>query len=196
MHIAGSTCFDPLLDDIVLSGTNTGGALALTSTALNSQVVTVTATGSGNTLNGTYSIAGGCGAGDKGTLAGVSVPSLSGTWKSNILSVPGTNVTLTANLTQATVADTHGIFLLSGTYTLSGAQCSTGGNIISVLYTGVWGNNVAVRATTADLGGGQGMAGWTGIISDPSNARTIGGSYYVTQGVCAGTGSTLLLTRQ
>jgi hypothetical protein len=112
-------CFYPDPVPIVpFAGTFTGDTAVLTSPTIYGQVITVTVSGSGNTLNGTYSIAGGCV--DKGTVAATYVPPLTGTWTGNFTNpdgsvIPGVSATLT--LTQSATANGPS-FPLSGTLTL------------------------------------------------------------------------------
>ena len=76
--VDGSTCFGHLAP-ISLVGTLTGNQLSLTSTASDGQVIALTGTIVGNAsgafdnFTGTYTIAGGCGGGDKGTVTGVNI---------------------------------------------------------------------------------------------------------------------------
>lgn len=195
MHVNGSNCFDLLADDIVFSGTYSGDTLSLTSASMNNQIVTVRATGSGNTLNGTYSIAGGCGGGDKGTIAATHAPSITGTWKST-LNQGSAIVAITANLTEASTSDAHGRFPLTGTFTFSGSPCSSGGTIINALDSGVWGDHAAAIAVTNDTNGGTGTLAFVGIVANPANPTTIAGEYQYFAGLCNGDSAFLQLTKQ
>lgn len=191
MHVANSACFDFASDLVTLTGvfTGTGGSLILTSAPVRSQVITVTADGSGNSFAGTYAITGGCAGGDHGTIAATFVPSLSGTWTASFAS-GSTTTTITATLVQAAVANINGRFPLTGSLVFSGSPCSTGGTVIypSVLgdVSSVSGNSVSVVATTNDIGGGQGSLAFTGTIPNPSTATATTGGYVVLSGICGG----------
>lgn len=191
LHIDNSTCFDFANDLVTLTGvfTGTGGSLVLTSAPVRSQVITVTADGSGSSFTGSYSITGGCAGGDHGAITATFVPPVSGTWIASFAS-GSTTTTITATLLQASVADINGRFPLTGTLAFSGSPCSTGGTVIYPSALGdvssVSGNSVSVVATTNDIGGGSGSLAFTGTLPNPSTATYATGGYVVLSGLCGG----------
>jgi hypothetical protein len=197
MHIFGSACFNPLTDDVVFTGSYTGDTLVLTSNSTYEQVVTVKVTGTGGSLNGTYSIAGGCAVGDKGSFAAVYAPPITGTWGSTSTQGSAT-VTIVANLTEASVADAHGRFPLSGTLTYSGSPCSNAGTIAvtSSTYSSVWGDTVFTFSATNDIGGSTGTLSYVGTIPTPASPATMTGSYNVTGGLCMFDSANFQFTKQ
>jgi hypothetical protein len=83
--VNGWNCFD-YLTAISLSGNLSEDNVSLTSTAVNGQVITVTANVSKPfaagpyRLSGTYTIRGGCADGDQGSVTGNTVDSVAGYW--------------------------------------------------------------------------------------------------------------------
>lgn len=139
IHLQGSTCFDPQLDDLTVSGTITGTTLTLTSAPLRGQVLSMSVTPPANqvgdvkALSGMWTLTGGSCAGS-GTILMVSVPPLTGTW-----SGPITNAatgTVSATLTQ-TGPDAHGFFQVTGSFAFSAVPCFTSGSIVSSMVTGL-----------------------------------------------------------
>jgi hypothetical protein len=143
-----------------------GNTLTLTSVKFSNQVVTVNATGSGNSLTGTYAVTGGCADGDKGTVAASYLPPLTGVWTGTFTNVDGTSIpvdpnnprevaTATLMLTQSSTA-TNGIFPLSGTFSTNlapGSVCFSSGTIPGTGSTTgayVTGTSVAISAVSAD----------------------------------------------
>ena len=119
-----SECFDSS-QPIPFTGTVNGKKVVLTSASSDSQVITVTATGtSGSALTGNYTVTGGCDDGDTGTLTAGPVPSITGTWSGPLLGSGGDSVTLAFALTQAATASTDGTFVLTGSGTFTNSSCS------------------------------------------------------------------------
>jgi len=193
MHIDHSSCYE-LTTDVPLSGTITGSSFTLTSSIVNSQVITVTGTiTNSSTLQGTYSIAGGCAAGDRGTVSGVLVPSVNGTWKATDSST-GTTVTITGTITQSATGTADGIFLLTGSFTYSGSPCSTGGTLLSDSF--IAGDVVGVDAQTNDTGGVKGETVLVAILNNPTSPTSFSGSYQILSGACSGETGTLNFVKQ
>jgi hypothetical protein len=113
--------------NVPLTGTvDTGGNLALMSTSVNGQVLSVNAKISGTTIaSGTYSVAGGCAAGDKGTLSGGVVAGVNGTYAGTVKSVSGLSIQVSAQLAQTSMPDANGFLHLSGKATFTGSPCFT-----------------------------------------------------------------------
>jgi hypothetical protein len=199
VHITNSACFNYLSDDVQLSGSFVDNTLTLTSTAIRNQIVTITTTGTGNDMSGTYSITGGCADGDYGTLTAVYAPPITGTWTSTYTDT-GATVTAVATLTQAPTADAHGRFPLTGTFVFAGSPCSTGGTIVSSTSSAVWGDRVTAAVTTNDVNGNQGALNYvataTSNSTNTANPAMMSGGFQVTAGVCEGDSPFLQFSKQ
>lgn len=163
---------------IPFAGTFSGGTLTLMSANVNNQFLRVNAIGSGNSLTGTYSVAGGCADGDNGTIAASYLPPLTGIWTGTFTNPDGTSipvdpsnpregyVTASVTLTQSATA-INGAFPLSGTFSSSfapGRVCFASGAIPGTgTTTGayVMGTSVVISAGGTD-GAEILFEGWLG----------------------------------
>ena len=195
MHIFNSSCFD-FGTNIYFSGTSNGNSINFTSAPMDGQVVSVTATASGSkSLSGTYSIAGGCSAGDHGTISGTFVPSISGTWKATE-TVGSQTLTTTATVTQQATADQWGTFPLSGSITFAGpTTCFTGGTI-NVVNSFIAGDLVAVLGDMTVPGGGSGQLYYVGFLNNPAAPTQIVGMYDTESTACSLSGVDLTFMKQ
>ncbi|RZU41646.1 hypothetical protein [Edaphobacter modestus] len=73
LHVPCSNCFNRL-PPLGLTGTPTADNTSLTCTAFEGQVVTFTGNFINATFTGTYSIHGGCAAGDQGSVSDINIP--------------------------------------------------------------------------------------------------------------------------
>ena len=178
LHLLNSGCFTPM-QDIPITGTvSTAGAVSATSSAVSSQVVTISGTvASGALSSGTYSIKGGCGNGDSGTVTGFIAPPYSNTYSGTLLSVSKISISTTITTSQSG-PDTDGLYHVSGTATFSGSPCFASGTITGSDIAGAY---MAVTITAND--GSSVVFG--GYITD-STGKTISGDYQVTGGKCSG----------
>jgi hypothetical protein len=195
VHIANSSCFNYVADDVQLAGAFTDNTVTLTSLPVNGQIVTLVLAGVGNNLSGTYSIAGGCANGDHGTITAVYAAPVTGTWTATFTD-GSSSVNAVATLTQAASADAHGRFPLTGSISFSGSPCSTGGNIITSNSSAVWGDITSAVITTNDVGGGQGALNYVGVVADPTNPVNMSGDSTVTAGICSGNFSFLQFSKK
>src|ERR1051326_8095037 len=110
-----SKCF-AVATDVPLTGSiNSNGQLTVTTASVGSQVITVSATSDGNTVSaGTYSVTGGCAAGDHGIVTGFKVQAFNGAYTGTV-----DGATVTALLNQSSTATTDGFFTLSGTASIT-----------------------------------------------------------------------------
>jgi hypothetical protein len=178
IHPLNSPCFS-LAENVPISGNvTTSGAVSATSSAIGSQVLTLTGNVSAGLLSGgTYSIAGGCGAGDKGTVTGYIVPAFSNTYSGTFLSV--SEVSISTTLTTAQIGpDSNGFYGVSGSATFSGSPCFTSAMITNSTITGAY-----MEVVLADSDGSTTTFG--GYITD-SSGKTIAGDYQVSGGKCSG----------
>jgi len=177
---------------VPVTGTvSSSGSLSLTSTVVDEQTLKVSGTvANGRITNGTYSVTGGCGNGEHGTLTGFSVSSFTGTYSGGIVSNGVSWGTMTLNLTQAAAPDSDGLYDLSGT--------------ASVVNSGlwIWTDNPAELAQATAWGGyiqgtvltGNGAIGFNGTITD-ATGDTISCEFSVTGGTLTPGTGTFTLTR-
>jgi hypothetical protein len=165
IHLTGSPCFDPLTDDLVVSGTATGSATALdgvitfkTSPVRGQTITFISSTktpsspGQNQIIDGSFTLDGGtCAPGTNGVMVGIMVPSVTGNWKGAFTPflLGATQIAATASLTQS-APDAHGFFQISGNLTFTGSQCFTSGTITS---GSILGTDATLTITTDD--GGQ-----------------------------------------
>ncbi len=195
LHFMNYSCYienGTTIYDVPVTGTvSSAGALSLKSSAVQGQTLTLTGTVSnGQIASGIYSVSGGCGNGEHGTLTGFSVPSFTGTYSGGIVSSSVSWGTMTLNLTQAASPDSDGLYDLSGT--------------ASVVNSGlwIWADNPAELAQATAWGGyiqgmvltGNGAIGFNGTITD-ATGDTISCSFSVTGGTLAPGSGTFTLTR-
>jgi len=92
-------------------------------------VISIAGSMSNNTLNsGSYTIAGGCAAGDKGTVTGFIAPSFTEHYSGTFVSISNVAIT-TAIFSTRSGPDTAGLHHLSGTVSFTGSPCFTTGII-------------------------------------------------------------------
>jgi hypothetical protein len=165
IHLSGTPCFDPVADDLIVSGTASGsttafdGVITFKTAPVRGQTITFTSStfpppipGLNGILDGSFTLDGGtCAPGTHGSMAGTMVPSVTGNWKGAFTpSLAGaTPLSATANLTQGG-PDAHGVFQISGNMAFTGSKCFTGGTITN---GSIFGANAILTIATND--GGQ-----------------------------------------
>lgn len=182
-HIS-SPCY-AYITDVPLSGQIKGdGTFTVSSGSVNSQILTITGTSLGSSIsNGAYSIVGGCGAGDKGTVSGYTLAALTGTYSGTISTGSGSSVSVVAHLTQSTTANSSsGFYTATGSATFIGSYCSTEGTVASSSL--VLGNEFLIDVTTP--GPSPSTVTMAGIFDAAAKAMTVQ-VYY--GGVCGGSGT-------
>jgi hypothetical protein len=185
VHVNGWSCFDPQAT-IGLTGTVTDGNIALTSTSVDGQVITLVGSiskknGFPYVLNGTYTVNGGCADGEKGSVAGVSVDSMTGYWAGNLTTAGSGNIHWNAQLTQAN-ASSEGSFGLTGAFTFDG--CFESGTITSGTFPSA--SFIMGRSVNLEIKTSNGTITFLGT-ADPDGL--IRGSYTVSGGPCEATGT-------
>ena len=165
--------------------------IALTSFNVDGQVLTITATKdeAALTLTGTYSIAGGCGNGYKGTLTGMRYSALTGTFVGALAADPTKTIQL--SLAQTVLGTSGGTFLTSGSAVFGGIPCFTTGSSISG-ESYVSGANVILTFNTGNIATSQ--VTLIGTFDQAATTITLT-SMQITGGSCAATygGATLPL---
>ena len=190
LHAPTSSCFDPMLDDLVVSGSVDGQTVTFSTEPVRGQTITISTTvksaGGISALSGTYTFSGSTCIGATGTASGFLIPPLTGIFAGPVTGSLTGNVT--ANLTQ-TGPDEHGFFHLSGNLTFSGSPCFTSGTIVSSSLSGI----VADFSITTNDGGHTAVAGLNSLLGiTPS----FGISPTVETGTCAGLAGDGSLTKQ
>lgn len=188
--------------NIPVTGTlNGSNVLVLTSSAVNSNTLTINGVmnGTNNTLtSGTYSFSGGgCASGDNGSITGNQDSSFTFTYTGSLTSAGSVGaIGISANLLQQG-PDVNGLFSVTGftssppaiLFTGPGSTtCFTNG-IVSNL-TVIAGNYVFITLTTN--GTPAGTVQLTGTTT--STDKTISGTYQTTAGACNGDSGTFTMT--
>jgi hypothetical protein len=193
VEVNNSSCIDPA-PAIAISGNIIGETVTLTSANINSQVITLTLSGSANALTGKYAIAGsGCAGGDSGIVTGVLVPSITGTWKGTLISNAAGNpqigvIALITELTNSNVA-LPGTFPLTGTVAFSGSSCfNTGSMTVLSIITG------RLIETVVSNNDGSTLT-FTGTLLDPATATQMSGTYSINGGGCIGDSGAATFTK-
>ncbi len=178
MHVDdASGCFD-LSTDVPLTGVVQDQNITLTSSTISDQVITVSVSGTSESLTGTYTITGGCAGGDQGTVTGTYIPPISGTWNGSFTTPSGGTFSATANVRQG-LADAGGLFDLTGTVAFTNSSCMTSATLSSNSF--IVGDIVYMELTT-----NSGLTDFFGYITDPANPRSMEGTYQISSGTCAG----------
>jgi hypothetical protein len=176
MAVVSSLCYSSS-QTVTFTGTVKGHNVTLTSASVGGEVITVTVSGtSGSALTGTYSIAGGttCN-GDKGSVTANPVPSVSATWSGPIGSGGST---LAIAFTEASTPSADGTFALTGSLTYAGSSCSTG--TIPANSSFIVGPYLVVNGNTVD---GESL-NYTALLNNPASPTSMTGTYQTTGGTC------------
>jgi hypothetical protein len=203
MHITQSLCFDPA-QAVTFTGTVKEKNVTLTSASVEGQVIEVKASGTKDSLTGTYTVTGGCGDGDQGTVTASAVPSISGTWSGTISNIASrtkgygaVEATLSIALTQAATASEDGTFALTGDITYTNSACSVSGTITNGTLAG---NFILINASTVETDDSDGAFSYTDVLLDsPTAPANMTGLYDVVVGLCSDNPNnpqTLTLTKQ
>lgn len=195
MHIfATSECYD-LETAVHFTGTVSGATIRLTSEPVSGQVITVTGTITSNrTIAGTYTIEGGCAAGDRGSASALAVDPISGTWKAREQSGSQSIVT-TAVLTQAATANLDGIFPLTGTVSFTGPTCVKTATL-DTSSSFVAGPLAFVTLNIVDVSDQPGILYYLGEMNAPVNPTILDGVYVVDSPACYVTNAPLIFQKQ
>ena len=166
MYITQSGCIPQQF--VGFTGTVKGKNINLTSETFGGQVITVAATGTKDSLTGTYTVTGECA--DSGTVSANAVPSISGTWNGTISNVAASKgngaaqASVSVALTQAATPSEDGTFGLTGTLTYTNSVCALTGTISNGF---VAGNFVNMTGPTDD---GAGEFNFANVVLDSVTA--------------------------
>jgi hypothetical protein len=145
---------------ISADGAIAGPALTLGSFSVNNQFLEMSGTVSdtGSAMTGTYSIEGGCAAGDSGTFTGTLYSQLTGTYVGSIDN-SSSDETISLKLQQNSSGNGNGVLLVAGTATFGGISgCFTSGTIVApagyisgsmtqLIFTDTSGNQIQLNGT-------------------------------------------------
>jgi hypothetical protein len=191
LRVVNSACIAPSTP-VPITGNISGQTATVTSANVASQTINASLSGSATALTGTYTVTGtGCAGGDKGNIAGVLVPSISGTWKGTLISntVANPGVGVTAPIVEG-APDPTGLFVITGSATYVGSPCFASG-------TAANGSAMAGRTTDVLLKNDDGSTvEFIGSLNNPAAPTQITGTYTVTGGVCDGDTGSGTITKQ
>jgi hypothetical protein len=188
LTVNNSGCISP--QTLSFTGTVKGTDITLTSQAFDGNVISVTASGTKDSLSGNYTITGGCA--DQGTVTAGAVASISGTWNGTLspVNLRGNGISavgVSLALTQSEGSSEDGSFALTGTLTYTGTGCV---EPVTVTSSSILGNAATV--------GAQSGFGYTNVtLNSITSPTSVSGDYDGTSDDCSGMGSqTLVLTKQ
>ncbi len=192
LHVSGPCFVDsPLLP---LQGNNSAGTIGLDSYTVNGQSLHLSSTASatGSTMQGTYTVAGGCANGASGTFTASRVAPLTGTFTGTVAAGSSAGPGVSLALSQAADTTGSGTFLLTGSLTLAGTGCSLSAAAPAAEASYAQGSSLNVQFAATDGSGAAatlvGTADLTGKHIAPLHLTVQGGT-------CAGTYTAGTLTR-
>jgi hypothetical protein len=196
LHVNGSNCFNQLTT-IGLTGTFTGSDISLTSTPVEGQVTTLAGTITENDytdiFTGTYTINGGCGDGDKGTVTGIFIyidDALDGTFTTS----QQQTFTVSGGLGQYSSPSLDGSFGITGTAAFSTPSCFSSSSVTITPGTLSSGSFIIGTTVGLEFDTGNGTITFLGTVNLDSydaefDSYLISGNYTVSGGTCDGTGT-------
>jgi hypothetical protein len=186
MLTLSSSCFG-YVQAVNFTGILQGMNLTLTSNAVNSQVLTITATtdAKGSNISGTYSVQGGCAAGDQGNFAGNKIPALDGNWTAQFAGASG----LSFSLAQTTPDPKTGYYAIAGSSSSSSTPVCFAGNVTG----NVAGTSLDLTVTSGDIFSQPDQIEFRGTINLAGTVMT--GTYLGLSGNCVGLSGSATLTK-
>ncbi len=181
LHVEGSSCY-LITDDVPIMGNVTlQGQLTLSSSMVKGQILTIMGSASPDgksVTNATYTITGGCAAGEHGTVTGIVVQGFSGNYSGTLKSNSGSSVSVSGSLMQAGTPDVHGFYMLSGMLNFAGSSCFSSAMVQN--------SDVAGLTMVLQLKANDGSTiDFFGVATD-GTTRMVNGAYTVTGGTCNG----------
>jgi hypothetical protein len=166
------------------TGTVTADGLSITSTPVDGQVVTLTWKYINTIYTGTYSVSGGCDAGDQGTFTGVNVNvSDARDWGGIFTSSTQGKFSVSGNFAQNSTANPDGSVGLTGTATFD-TPCFSA-SILSPSRSFILGTLVSIQ-----IGTDNGIVAFLGTVDPRTEYMT--GVYTVSGGTCDQTGTAVV----
>lgn len=188
-------CWGPV-NRVAMTGIVGGNVLQLTAVSPTNpaQTLTITLTGTGQQLTGSYIFTGGsCLNGSQGNVTSAFVPSMTGVWKGSLTSSVGAVTQVTATLTQGPTMVVNGvrIFTVSGGAVFTGSGC-VGTTTVDVADSFIVGEGASLIFKDTSPSAGQLTLG---VATNAPAGTTLNGSYNA--GVsCGGETGSATLTRQ
>jgi hypothetical protein len=187
LHVDGSNCFNQLTT-MGFAGTMTDGNTSLTAATLDGQTVTLTGNFANNAFAGTYSINGGCDAGDQGSVTGINIYiGDADSWDGTFTSSAQKTFNVSGDFAQSTSASPDGSFGITGTATFDtpcfSATALSPGSFPSGSF--ILGTLVSLQIKTDN-----GTVTFVGTL-DPLS-ETMSGTYSVVGGTCDQTGTAVV----
>jgi hypothetical protein len=177
-------CIYPFTDiNGKLAGTvDAQGNLSMKSIAptADGSVFTLKGLAASGTLSGSYTIAGGCTA-DGGTVAGIALPAMNGTYKGTVTSTnTGATMAVTATLMQASAPNAAGELPVTGTASFSGGQSCLSSLSVQSSDSFLYGEYLSTGLAASPAS--PGTAGFSGGLS--TDGKTLNVTYDVSPDVC------------
>lgn len=185
LHVDGFNCLDPLTT-IPVSGFVRGGKLELTSLSVNGDVLTLSGMYMSASFSGTLAVTGSCGDGERDTISGLQLASISGTLDGVFTNAAQKTFNVVAQVNQGT-GSTDGSFALSGTATFD-TPCFSGGTITSKGFPSA--SFILGTAVTLEMATQNGLIRFTGTLDRTTGE--IDGHYTVSGGTCDDAGKAKL----
>ncbi len=186
VHVDGSNCFDHLTTTGIV-GAVSNSNISLTSKSVSGQVITLNGTIAGDAFTGSYTIDGGCAAGDQGNVTGVNIPYIGNTLGGTFTPSGGQTFDISGGWAQNESASSDGSFGLAGTVTFNGSCLDSGtitpGTLLSGSY--IMGTSVAIEIKSSN-----GTLTFVGTLN-PDRSE-ISGSFTVSGGTCDDKGTAVL----
>jgi hypothetical protein len=190
LHVDGSNCFNQLTT-MGLTGTVTADSTSLTSTAINGQVVTFTGHFTNSTFTGTYSVNGGCAAGDQGSVNGVAVYlAAADSWGGTFTSSDQKTFNVSGDFAQSTTPSSAGSFGITGTATFD-TPCFSAATISPGSFPS--GSFVLGTLVSLEIKTDNGTVTFIGTADVSPVTGVIRGSYNVSGGTCDQTGTAVVV---
>lgn len=192
-HVGGSNCFNRLTVRS-LTGTVSSNTTTLTSTAADGQTITITgqftksaSTGT-NSFAGTYSVSGGCDAGDQGSVAGNSVPDIANNVSGVFTNSAQQSFDMSGGIAQNASADPTGSFGISGTAAFA-TPCFNAATVQAGAFPS--GSYILGMSVGLEFDAGSGIVTFSGTLNQDRNE--IVGNYTISGGACDGATGTAVL---
>jgi hypothetical protein len=193
VHVDGSTCFDRLTT-MGLTGIVTASGTTLTSTVFGGQSVTFAGSFTVSPyaepiFTGTYSINGGCAAGDQGSVTGSKIDILDAdSWAGTFTSSAQKTFNVKGDFAQNASAGSEGSFGITGNATFDTPCFDT-----SVISPGSFPSDSYVMGTivSLEIKTSNGTLAFQGTVAKPVNGL-VSGTYSISGGTCDQTGTAVV----
>ncbi len=187
LHVEGSDCFDRLTS-IGFTNAATGTSTSLTSSAVDGQVITLSGSFDDYTFNGTYSIKGGCAAGQQGSMTGVNINNIGANLSGTFTNSAQKTFKVAGVIAQSGSASSDGNFPITGTVTFD-TPCLSAGTIQPGTFPA--GSFILGESVALEVDNSKSTLTFLGNLSD-SGSGAVSGNYIVSGGGCDDSGTAVL----